>query len=71
MKTGKTTIKDILRSIPIGDVTFFRFDKRRSVRTIATDLKKDEGLLFTTGEFKNIIYVERVKNQDDENESGN
>lgn len=43
----------------VGDEKFFPLSKRRSVRTIASDLKTDFGLVFKTEKRDDLIIVKR------------
>lgn len=56
-----TTIKPTLQAMKVGDEKFFPLSKRRSVRTIASDLKTDFGLVFKTEKRDNLIIVKRNK----------
>lgn len=54
-----TQIKPTLQAMAVGDEKTFPVSKRRSVRTTASDLKTDFGLVFKTRKEKNLIIVER------------
>lgn len=56
-----TQIKPTLQAMEVGDIRLFHVSKRRSVRTIASDLKTDYGLVFKTQKENDFIIVQRNK----------
>lgn len=56
-----TPIKSTLTALPVGGKAQFPISRRKSVRTTASDLKKDEGYLYKTGEENGVLIVERKK----------
>ena len=54
-----TPIKPTLQAMEVGNKTCFPRNRRKSVRTTASDLKADEGMIFKTWIDEGSIYVER------------
>lgn len=54
-----TPIKPTLQAMEVGQTTYFPRNRRKSVRTTASDLKADEGCIFKTWIENDNIYVER------------
>jgi len=54
-----TPIKSTLESMRVGDKATFPLNRRKSVRTTASDLKKDKQMIFETKEENGILNVER------------
>lgn len=54
-----TPIKPTLQAMEVGRQTCFPRNRRKSVRTTASDLKTDEGKVFKTWIDGDNIYVER------------
>lgn len=54
-----TPIKPTLQAMEVGTQICFPRNRRKSVRTTASDLKTDAGMIFKTWIEEGSIYVER------------
>ena len=54
-----TSIKPTLQAMEVGQRIYFPRNRRKSVRTTASDLKTDEDKIFRTWIDGDNIYVER------------
>jgi len=61
MKKKSIPIKSTLLSMKVGEVVLFPKDKKYSVRTTATELKKMQGLVYEVAMPEAKVIVKRIK----------
>lgn len=63
MRRKRNELTALLRGMQPGETMIFPRSKRNSVRPTCTNLKYDEGLLFTTETDKDNLIVTRLNNE--------
>ena len=63
MRRKRNELTALLRGMQPGETMTFPRSKRNSVRPTCTNLKYDEGLLFTTETDKDNLIVTRLNNE--------